>query len=228
MSKAYKWLDSPSAESMRSTIQWLLRYIEKNGPYDCVCCFSKSSAVIASILLYHARDARKGKESEKPLPFKSAIFINGSIEYSVFDDEGMPQGWVTDEAREIKEKTEDMIRDKVGAISNLASSFMKGNGLWDDTNQLLHDASKLPPPSDCFGLDYTALPPDLFINIPTVHIYGGKDPIWPSSIQLAYLCDSYKRVMYDHEGGHDVPRSPKVVSDMATMFKKLAKDITTK
>ncbi|KAK6063019.1 NADPH-dependent 1-acyldihydroxyacetone phosphate reductase [Seiridium cupressi] len=226
LSEAYRWIDAPSAESMKSTIKWLQLYMDKNGPYDCICCFSKASAVIASVLLYHTRGFGEG--SQKPLPFKSVVFFNGSIEYSVFDDEGMPQSWVTQEARDIKDQTEEMVRGKVGAISNLASTFMKGTGLWDDTSQLLHDPHTLPPRSDCFGLDFTALPPELTITIPTVHIYGGKDPIWPSSIQLAYLCDPTDRVMYDHQGGHDVPRSAEVVADIADIFRKLAKDTCSK
>ncbi|KAI2618235.1 serine hydrolase FSH [Hypoxylon sp. NC1633] len=220
MWKAYKWTNGTSAEAIRSTVQWLLEYIEKNGPYDCICCFSKSSAIVAALLLYRAREAANG--SDKPLPFKSAVFINGSLEYSVFDDLGLP---VTQEAREIHAKTEEMVKAKVDAMSNLASSLVKPNGLWDDKSQLLHDPSALPAPSGCFGLDFTTFPPDSVIGIPTVHMYGGKDPICPSSIQLAYLCDAKKRVMYDHRGGHDVPRTPGAVADMANMFKQLAKDI---
>ncbi|KAK8105205.1 ef-hand calcium-binding protein domain protein [Apiospora kogelbergensis] len=220
LSKAYRWIETPTAESMQSTVDWLQAYLDKKGPYDCVCCFSKASAVIASALLVHAR-----KTPTKPPPFKAAIFINGSIEYSVFDAEGMPQDWVTQEARDIKDQTEGMVRDKVGAMSNLASTYMKSTGLWDDTSQLVHDPTELPPPSSCFGLDFTALPADLAITIPTVHMYGAKDPIWPSSIQLAYLCDPGCRVMYDHQGGHDVPRSKEVAADMANMFRRLAKEI---
>ncbi|KAI1371137.1 serine hydrolase FSH [Hypoxylon crocopeplum] len=218
--KAYKWMETPGVDSIRRSVQWLLDHIEKNGPYDCICCFSKSSAVVAALILYHAREVASG--SDKPLPFKSAIFINGSIEYSVLEDLGLP---ISEEAREIHSKTEDMVKAKVDAMSNLASSLVKPNGLWEDTSQLLHDPKALPPPSSCFGLDMTVFPPELVINIPTVHMYGGKDPICPSSIQLAYLCDPKKRVLYDHQGGHDVPRTPEVVADMVAMFKRLRRDI---
>ncbi|OTA90458.1 hypothetical protein M434DRAFT_397990 [Hypoxylon sp. CO27-5] len=220
MWKAYKWMEKPGIEPIKKSVEWLQKYIDKNGPFDCVCCFSKSSSIVVALLLYHARDVANG--SQKPLPFKSAVFINGNLECSVLEDLGLP---VTKEAKDTQAKVEEMVKAKVDAMSNLASSLVKPSGLWDDTSQLLHDPDSLPPPSNCFGLDFTSFPPESFINIPTVHMYGGKDPIFTSSIQLAYLCDPKKRVMYDHEGGHDVPRTPDVVADMAAQFRKLDKEL---
>lgn len=209
-------MEKPGVESIKKSVAWLQNYIDKHGPFDCVCCFSKSSSIVVALLLYHAREVANG--STKPLPFKSAVFINGNLECSVLEDLGLP---VTQEAKNIERKVEDMVKSKVDAMSNLASSLVKPQGLWDDTSQLLHDPDELPEPSDCFGLDFTSFPPDSFISIPTVHMYGAKDPIFTSSIQLAYLCDPNKRVMYDHQGGHDVPRTPDVVADMASAFRKL-------
>ncbi|KUJ10155.1 uncharacterized protein LY89DRAFT_538876, partial [Mollisia scopiformis] len=44
------------------------------------------------------------------------------------------------------------------------------------------------------------------IQIPTVHIFGSKDPLVQESLDLSRICDQRSRVMLDHKGGHEVPR----------------------
>ncbi|KAJ2906167.1 alpha/beta-Hydrolase [Zalerion maritima] len=70
-----------------------------------------------------------------------------------------------------------------------------------------------------FGLN---LSPDVLghlqIPIPTAHIYGIKDPRYPASIQLAHLCDPKRRQMFDHGGGHDIPRSSAVSIRIAELL----------
>ncbi|KAF3014496.1 hypothetical protein E8E14_011162 [Neopestalotiopsis sp. 37M] len=215
VSNAYTWYRNGDVDSVRASMDWLLDYIEKNGPYDNVCGFSQGCALVTSIILYYAREG-------KPLPFKSAVFVCGSINYSVLEDLGLP---VSDRAKEIKLATENMVRQKAGALADLAVRTEKASGIWENTAGLLHNVKALPPMKDCFGVDFESYPADVFITIPTVHIYGAKDPICPSSIQLAYLCDPQTRKMYDHQGGHDVPRTARASTDIAALFKQLAKMI---
>lgn len=134
---------------------------------------------------------------------------------------------ITEEARRTKFKTEELVKSKGDALSMLSVATVRGttNGLWDDTRKLMHDPTKIPPPSNCFGLDLTSLPEDVKIHLPTIHLVGGKDPIWPSSVQLSYLCDPDSRTFYDHQGGHDLPRTPKVSADIAGMFNELARTL---
>ncbi|KAL5336584.1 serine hydrolase-domain-containing protein [Aspergillus crustosus] len=46
------------------------------------------------------------------------------------------------------------------------------------------------------------------ITIPTVHIYGERDPHYIAGIQLSEVCDTAggKRKVYNHGGGHEIPR----------------------
>lgn len=166
-------------------------------------------------------EAREGNGTGAVIAPKSIVFMNGSIDYSFLEDLGLP---ITEEARRLKYKTEELVKSKGDALSKLAITLVRGasNGLWDDTSKLVHDPAKFPPPSDCFGLDYSLLPQDIVIDIPTVHILGAKDPIWPSGVQLAYLCDPEKRKFYDHKGGHDLPRTHQVSADISRIFKELA------
>ncbi|RDW59255.1 hypothetical protein BP5796_12179 [Coleophoma crateriformis] len=223
VSIAYTWFKSPDANSIRNAVAWLTQYIEKNGPYDSICCFSKASVVVVAMMMYAAREGTD--ESRKRIMPKSLVIMNGGIEYSFLEDLGLP---ITEEARRIKFKTEEQVRSKADALSKLSRATVRPgatNGLWDDTSRLMHDPTKLSPLSNCFGLDFTSLPEDLLIHLPTVHILGGKDPIWPSSVQLANLCHPDKRSFYDHRGGHDLPRTPKVSSDIAEIFKDLARKL---
>ena len=58
------------------------------------------------------------------------------------------------------------------------------------------------------------------IQIPTVHIFGSKDPLVQESLNLSKICDHRSRVMYDHKGGHEVPRKAALVSEMAACISK--------
>ncbi|KJZ72370.1 hypothetical protein HIM_08296 [Hirsutella minnesotensis 3608] len=219
ISTAYAWTKSPDIDSVHDSVVWLADYMDKNGPYDCICCFSKAAVVVAAMLMDKSNEHLKTPGQPQ---LKSVIFMNGSIEYSLLEELGLS---VSNEARDIKSQTEEQVKSRAAALPNLATAFLRPGARdrhWNDTSKLLHDPDKLPPSSDCFGLDFTALPPQELINIPTVHIVGAKDPIWPSSIQLAHLCDPAKRSFYDHGGGHDLPRMPQVATDIAKVFRELA------
>jgi len=103
-----------------------------------------------------------------------------------------------------------------------------GVGLWDNVEDLLHDPKKMPHESEVFGLDFTTMPDELSIRIPTVHTYGAKDPRWPAAMQLAYFCEKDKRKLYDHGGGHNIPRTAEVSETIAKLVVDLAKEVERK
>lgn len=108
-------------------------------------------------------------------------------------------------------------------------------GLWDRTDDLVHevpmpgtvDCHELPelPSNDVYGLDLTRFPSGLKIDIPTVHVYGIKDPRYPASIHLAYLSNEEKRLVYDHSGGHEIPRTTKVSKELASAVEWLDEQV---
>ncbi|KAK4165144.1 putative serine hydrolase [Cladorrhinum sp. PSN259] len=211
--------NTPSTvNSIRASHVWLEDYIEANGPYDAVICFSQGCSLVASYLLYHALES-----PEAPLPFKAAIFICGGLPLNVLEDIGVP---VSQKAHEVNRVSGNLLKAKAGALNEWASNLDKikpGVGLWDDTTGLLHDPNVMPDDEDVFGLDFTKIPKGLRIKIPTVNIYGGKDPRWPSSVQLAKFCVDTR--CYDHGGGHDIPRSTQVSLDIAKLVEELAREI---
>jgi hypothetical protein len=210
----FTWWPKATVQSIRAAHLWLDDYVAEHGPYDSVCCFSQGCSLIISYLQYHASETPKA-----PLPFKSAIFICGGVPYSVLEDLGLD---VPQKAKDINDRTGKALRGKAGMLKEMAANMDKiqpGVGLWDDTSDLVHDPTQMPSASDVFGLDYTVFPKDAFVTIPTAHIYGCKDPRWPSSMQLAYFCTD--RAMYDHGGGHDIPRSSDVSIRIAELVRKV-------
>jgi hypothetical protein len=137
----------------------------------------------------------------------------------VLEDLGLD---VSERAHKLNDQTVVVMKRKAASLAHMAANLDQirhGVGLWDDTSDLIHDPAVMPEEKDVFGIDFTAVPEDMRIRIPTVHIYGAKDPRWPSSMQLAYFCQDRK--MYDHGGGHDIPRSTEVSERIAGLFRQL-------
>ena len=99
-------------------------------------------------------------------------------------------------------------------------------GLWDEVpaEDLDHDLLEALPSSDVYGLDFNSFPEDQKIKIPTVHIYGAKDPKYVASIQLVHFCDEKRRRTFDHGGGHDVPRLTGVSEGIAELVEWAAEE----
>ncbi|OBT88077.1 hypothetical protein VE02_03648 [Pseudogymnoascus sp. 03VT05] len=215
----YTFWTKPTVESFRAAHAWLRNYLAENGPYDAVCCFSQGCALIATFILYHAAET-----PDEPLPFKVAVFICGGVPLPALEDLGLP---VSKKAYEINEKTGRQLQSKTAKYAQLANSpdqIQIGLGLWDyDREELSHDHDKFPDANDVYGLDFTVFRKDIRIKIPTVNIYGAKDPRYPASMQLSHFCENTRR--YDHGGGHEVPRTTVVSDEIAGLVRWCADQI---
>lgn len=162
--------------------EWLTTKLEVDGPYDGVIGFSQGAALISSYLLYH-----QWYDYEHSPPFRFATFISGSISLAVLKDLGVP---VPRAAERVVGETKIRRQENLGPLPlhvSLARQAMFNS-------------------DDCFGLNLNKVPLELKIRIPTVHIWGTKDPGFPTSIHLAGLCDPYIRKIYTHDGAHEVPQ----------------------
>jgi len=62
----------------------------------------------------------------------------------------------------------------------------------------------------------------VLIDIPTAHIVGAKDEALKYRIELQRMCSRERSKLFDHGGGHDVPRSPlHVTSAMAEVVEEV-------
>ena len=171
--------------------------------------FSQGCSVIASFLM-HYQAANPGA----PSPFKTAIFICGGIPLQVLEDLGVE---VSKAAYELDDRSRELLLEK----NQDAAVLQSGKERWAGptlTEQIFGvDGATARDPKNIFGLDTTKIPENLTIKIPTVHIYGYKDPRYAASVQLAHLCDPENRKMFDHGGGHDIPRAKEVSVAIANL-----------
>ncbi|KAL4997411.1 serine hydrolase FSH [Aspergillus recurvatus] len=225
-SPTYTWFREPTPSGLRDAHRYVVEYMQKHGPYDAVMGFSQGCSLIASMALYHAYDrSERGADGVGgELPFKAAIFICGGIPLYALQDMGLP---VSEMAENISKATGQLLNSTATKLSTFASNtslIERGVGLWDNnvtSNTLVHDPSSRPSRDDIFGLDFTFFPAWAKIDIPTVHVYGAKDPRWPAGIQLAEFCTD--RVEFDHGGGHDIPRWSMVSERIGEMVQDVLK-----
>ncbi|KAI1415546.1 serine hydrolase-domain-containing protein [Hypoxylon sp. FL1857] len=189
-----QFLGIGEVEKFRKAGKELAMKLDRDGPYDGVLAFSQGAALVSSFLLY-----RQWYDHELPPPFKFAIFISGSIPLKVLRDLGVP---VSKEAEHVVAQA-GLRRDE--ALGPLPTHTTKARRAVFNSD-------------DCFGLNLNRIPLELKIRIPTVHVWGENDPVFPTSIQLAGLCDPYIRKIYTHPGGHEMPHEEKEVVEIVLLI----------
>ncbi|KAI9744719.1 MAG: hypothetical protein M1818_001644 [Claussenomyces sp. TS43310] len=207
----YAFWRGTDPKDVRRAHEWLRRLLDEREPYDVVVGFSQGCALISSLILYHQNEC-----PTEPLPFKSAMLICGGVPLAIMQDLGLH---VSNEAWDLHARVGRQLQQTAGGVAAEIQAIMEGGlqarrGLWDRTDLLEHDPLADFPTdrTNVFGLDFERFPEGLQIPIPTVHIYGSKDPMCPSAMQLIHFSKEDRRRVYDHGGGHDVPRTT-VVSD---------------
>lgn len=50
------------------------------------------------------------------------------------------------------------------------------------------------------------------VKVPTANIIGKKDPNVVNGVTLGHLCQERGKVVFDHGGGHEIPRHPKEIT----------------
>ncbi|KAL3420254.1 hypothetical protein PVAG01_08753 [Phlyctema vagabunda] len=204
----YSWWEGsePSLSSIHAAHKALSKILHDNGPYDGIMTFSQGSALLASFLLY----AKQQSSSDASLPFKTAVFICGGIPIPIMQDIGI---YVPQKALDIdraSQRNHNAYEEKTN---------MKKR--WETRNRTSGDFQPtfLNDPQDIYGINFTLVPKRSLISIPTVHIYGAMDPRFHTSMQLAYFCEPRLRMMFDHEGGRDVPESESVSERIAYLVR---------
>ncbi|KAI6084480.1 serine hydrolase-domain-containing protein [Hypoxylon rubiginosum] len=189
----HKFYETGDVKDVRTAHEWLEKKLDHENPYDGVLAFSQSAALVSSFLLY-----RQWYDHELPPPFRFAIWISGNVPLEVLKDLGVP---VSKEA------------DGVVAQARL----QRGQGLGPSPAHTAKARRAVWNSDDCFGLNLNRLPLELKIRIPTVHVWGEKDPMFPGSVHLAGLCDPYIKKIHVHQGAHEVPRDGKDVTELASL-----------
>ncbi|KEQ59238.1 uncharacterized protein M437DRAFT_69269 [Aureobasidium melanogenum CBS 110374] len=198
----YSFYPSASIDNLRSVHTWLLKVLEKQGPYDGVLAFSQGCALAATLML-------EIQAASKAQPFKFAVLICGGVPLSYLAGKGYK---VEEEAKQYDEQA----RLALSSQASLDALLQNGSQRWTQNFTPLshhHSNSQQSPPAIIFGLDIAQVADVHKIPIPTVHIYGNRDPRMGSALQLAGMCRPDKTRIACHSGGHDIPRTSEV-SDM--------------
>ncbi|KAJ5901988.1 hypothetical protein N7495_002516 [Penicillium taxi] len=216
----YTWWQKATVPDIKAACQNFHQYLiqHKGDTYEGVVCFSRGCLLIASYIWFH--------QAEKPteaLPFKAVVFLCGGPVLSVLEELGMT---ISEETHKWDRQTKVALRERASKEAILKWgrdrwTTVGGNG---DTDLQL-DPSALIDASNVFGLDTVQMPQQLRINIPTLHVYGRVDPRLPASLQLSYLCESTNRLTYQHEGGHNIPRSSSAAQGIARLIDECAQMI---
>ncbi|KAJ4385339.1 hypothetical protein N0V85_008113 [Neurospora sp. IMI 360204] len=235
--KFYAWW--PAQSSNTSEIRASHDHLEEilaseKEPFDLVMGFSQGCSLIMSYILYryqeHLLTRPPGEKFE--LPFKGVMFICGGPSLPVLQDLGVK---VSVRAWDVNKATAALLHKRTEKLKFKADNpdtIKRGEGLWDEVGDLLHDptSKRKVDPRDVFGLDFTdqnmrKAVGELGEMVPTVHVYGGKDPRWPASVQLAQLFEGGMNERFDHGGGHEFPRTTECSVMVAELMEKLRRRV---
>ncbi|EED19740.1 EF-hand calcium-binding domain protein, putative [Talaromyces stipitatus ATCC 10500] len=194
------WPADPTLEDMTKARERLKIYLKQNGPYDGVIMFSQGCTLGASLLLEHYKET-----PQDPPPFKFAIFICGGPSLKQLEAEF---GFTIDaELWEVDRAS----RKALARRADTAAILAQGSNRWqNDVNDITDYSIK--------ELVQMVRGP-YQIRIPTVHVVGAKDPRNLAGHQLHALSHPDITKIYEHEGGHDIPRNETTSTTIARLVR---------
>lgn len=184
---------------MRRACARLNEYIAQHGPFDAALMFSQGCVLGSSALLLHQEET-----PHLPPPFKAAIFVCGGASLSVLEEMGFH---VSAQARERDLASRSALALQAGSPAVLS----RGSERWTGLGALDGGLSEEELRSE-ISCPYR-------IDVPTVHIYGSKDPRYAAGVHLSGVCEPAKRRVFDHGGGHEIPRAEAVSGSIAELVK---------
>lgn len=192
----YGFWETATLDAVLKAVEWLKELIAKKGPYDVVMSFSQGSIVASSLLLLHQKET-----PDLPPPFKSGIFICGASSLRVLENLGFN---ITQQALDRDEASVNALNKQ----ADMSSIMSKGANRWKGDSFIAGRSEE--DVRDEFQGPFK-------IKIPSVHVYGAKDPRLGASLQLSGLFDSENRRCYNHQGGHEIPRTANITEILTEM-----------
>ncbi|KAJ5167791.1 uncharacterized protein N7482_003385 [Penicillium canariense] len=183
----FSWWENDTVDDVRAAVARLNEYIATNGPYDAALMFSQGCVLGSSALLFHQEET-----PHLPAPFKSAIFVCGGPPMRILEELGFH---VSAQARERDVASRNALAQQADNSAILTQGSNRWTGLESIDGGLSEE--ELRREIQC----------PYRIPIPTVHIYGFKDPRYAAGVHLSAICQPEKRRTYNHEGGHEIPRT---------------------
>ena len=143
-----------------------------------------------------------------PPLFRFAIFIGGTSPFSCKPD----VGWdVTEQYGDIDLKR--YLYEQI-VVSSPANHTVQSRSFKQEASE---DSCRMFLPTIVYP--YTNIDR---IQIPTVHVYGSRDPWKTQILQLVDLCEPDFRDIMEHADGHEIPLQANLGQEISIMIKKAA------
>lgn len=167
--------------------------------------FSQGCALGGSLLLLQEWERQKNNTGQKS-PFAAGIFICGGPPLQILSEEvgyALPESIFT---------ADSLSRSKLAEAANADNLLALGSQRWNNISPgggSAEEEERIRAELASYG--------NIKIQIPTVHVYGDKDPRYEASVQLSGLCEGGKRRTFNHGGGHEIPRFESVTATVTEM-----------
>ncbi|KAF7176940.1 hypothetical protein CNMCM7691_004365 [Aspergillus felis] len=195
----YSFWEDDSPEAIQETCTWLKGLIAQRGPYDAVMMFSQGCSLGAAMLLLH-----QAQDPTQPPPFKAAIFICGGPPLKLLDGIGFE---ISDTVKE----RDRLGREALARQAHSASILARGSARWTGEASVGGAVDEEELREEIRG--------PFKVRIPTVHVYGSRDPRYAAGVHLSGICEPAKRRVFDHGGGHEIPRTDQVSRRIADLVR---------
>lgn len=160
-------------------------------------CFSQGCYLAAATLLLYRVD-----HPDQPPPFKAAIFICGGAPLLLAENLGYEIG---EEIWKMDREGRDQLALQADSRAILQNGAERWVGSRSDAGKVDEEALR------------SVMQGPVRIEIPTVHVYGEKDPRYTAGVLLSGLCAPERRRVFNHGGGHEIPRTSAVSGTIAEL-----------
>ncbi|KAF9887634.1 hypothetical protein FE257_009727 [Aspergillus nanangensis] len=208
------WFNTPTNAKVSQAYSWVRRKILQNGaPFDVVIGFSQGAALAAGMLLH-----QQIEDPHAPPLFRAAMFICSPLPFACVPQYGIDVGryFGVEPVRAGRRPT------TVPEYLVAEAYFLRNDKELEGEDEEEADSTDSETGDTKAGPFYNMFHPsvdEVRIRIPTAHVYGRKDVWRRHSMELRGLCCLRNQIEFEHDGGHEVPRSAS--EEICDLFQEL-------
>ncbi|UQC81181.1 menadione-induced gene-4 [Colletotrichum lupini] len=197
-----RWSDhlTPTTESVTAAHRHVKSIMAEKGPFDGIMGFSQGAAVAVSMILRHQLET----PSTPPL-FKFAILIGSPLPFS----HSLMYGIDTRDYFGVSCNVDCSILARYNRPNKVPTYLITPDRyLKDDDDEDFHRTEEAcqQPTAAMFYQMFHSTSDEVRMDIPTVHIFGRRDPWYLHSKDVLELACAERASVLEHCYGHEVPR----------------------
>jgi pimeloyl-ACP methyl ester carboxylesterase len=208
------WFNTPTNAKVAQAYAWVQTAVLRQGDsFDVVIGFSQGAALAAGMLLH-----QQIEHPNAPPLFRAAMFICSPLPFSCMPNYGI------DIRRYFGVEPVPCLAT-AGRPNTVPSDLVAEAYFLRNDQELEPDSTDAEPhgtgvssPGPYYNMFHPSVD-NLRITIPTAHVYGRKDAWRRHSMELRGLCSPTDRVEFQHDGGHEVPRTAS--EEISDIFEEL-------